>query len=256
VNITKYFSAGINMNLIFGSIRRLNEIDFSDYYNMFHNNTTEKLQMTGINLEYGAQVIVPFKNGFFINGGMSFSSAKHYNSRYENMAYLFTAYSSIDTLYQNIDSTRAFLPGDLRMGISFGKKDKFTIGFDYSESKWSKAVISSGGGYFGNTRSYRFGAEYIPDKFSNYNFAKRIEYRVGGHVEDSYLVINGEQVKEYGVSIGVGLPLRRTYSKANLFFDYSKKYGSDVSSLHTENIFTVGVSLNIYDRWFLKRKYD
>ncbi|MCX6302713.1 MAG: hypothetical protein NTW82_11065 [Bacteroidia bacterium] len=256
VNITKYFSAGINMNVIFGNIRRLNEIDFTDYYGMFHNNTTEKLQLTGINLEYGAQAIAPFKNGFYINAGMSFSTGKHYNSRYEKVGFLFTAYSSVDTLFNFADSTRAYLPGDMRMGISFGKKNKFTAGFDYSESKWSKAVISSTGGYFSNTRSYRFGAEYIPDKFSNYSYLKQIEYRIGGHIEDSYLVINGEQVKEYGVSCGFGLPLRRTYSKVNFFFDYSKKYGSGISGLHTENIFTVGASLNLYDHWFLKRKYD
>ncbi len=256
VNITKYFSAGINMSLIFGNIRRLNEIDFTDYYNMFHNNNTEKLQLNGINLEYGAQAIAPFKNDFFINAGVSFSSGKHYKSIYEKLGYLFTAYSSIDTLYNITDSTRAYLPGSLGIGLSFGKKNKFVAGFDYIESKWSEAEIPGSGGYLGNTRSYRFGAEYIPDKFSNYSYVKRMEYRIGGHMEDSYVIIKGEQIKEYGVTIGFGLPIPRSLSKVNLFFDYSRKSGSGVSALHCENIFTVGASLNMYDFWFLKRKYD
>jgi hypothetical protein len=262
VNITKYFSAGINMNLIFGNIRRLNEIDFTDYYNVFHNNNTEKLHIAGVNLEYGAQIIAPLKNDYFINAGASFSTGSHYRSVYENMAYLFSAYSSIDTLYQITDSTKAYLPGTFRAGLSFGKKNKFTAGFDYSESKWSEAVIPGSAGYLGDVRSYRFGIEYIPDKFSNYSYAKRIEYRAGGHIEDTYLVINGEQVKEVGFSVGVGIPMSRnvaisrSLSKANFFFDYSRRSGSGSSALHKEDIFTVGASLNFYDFWFLKRKYD
>ena len=256
VNITKYLSAGINMTLIFGNIRRLNEIDFMDYYNMFHYNATEKLQIAGINLEYGTQVNVPLRDGYFINAGMSFNSGKHYNSMYESLGYLFTAYSSVDTLYHITDSTRAYLPGSLRIGLSFGKKNKFTAGFDYAQSNWSEAVISGTGQYFGDTRSYRFGAEYIPDKFSNYNFVKRMEYRVGGHIENTYLVIDGESVRQFGVSIGVGIPMRRSLSKTNFFFDYSRRYGSDISKLHREDIFSAGVSLNLYDFWFLKRKYE
>ncbi len=256
INITKYLSAGINLNLIFGNIRRLNEIDFTDYYNVFHNNTTEKLHIAGINLEYGVQVIAPFKDGYFINAGVSLSSGTHYKSVYENIAYLFSAYSTIDTLYHITDSTKAYLPGTMRAGLSFGKKNKFTAGFDYSESKWSKAVIPGSAGYLGNTRSYRFGVEYIPDKFSNYSFVKRVEYRAGAHIEDTYLVIDGEQVRETGFSLGVGMPMRRSLSRANFFFDYSKRSGSGNSSLHTEDIFTVGASLNLYDFWFLKRKYD
>ena len=111
-------------------------------------------------------------------------------------------------------------------------------------------------GYAADTKSFLFGAEYIPDKYSNYSFLKRLEYRIGGHVEDNYLIINGEQVKEYGASFGLGIPMRRTLSKTNLFFDYTHKTGSAGNNLHTENWYTMGISLNLYDFWFVKRKYD
>jgi hypothetical protein len=262
VNITKYFSAGINMSLIFGNIQRLNEVDFTDYYYMFHNSTTEKIQLYGINFEYGAQIIAPLKNSYFITAGISYSTDKHYNFRYENLAFLFSAYNILDTLYYISNSQKAYLPGSLRAGISFGKRNKLTAGFDFSQTDWAKAVISSSGASFGNSRSYRFGAEYIPDKFSNYSFAKKMEYRIGGHFEETYLVINGEQIKEYGFSLGVGVPMSRTLtktsslSKTNFFFDFSQRCGPEGSLLPRENIFTVGASLNLYDFWFLKRKYE
>jgi hypothetical protein len=142
------------------------------------------------------------------------------------------------------------------MGIAFGKKNKFTAGFDFITTKWSKARIPGSTGYAADTKSYLFGLEYIPDAFSNYSFMKRLEYRIGGHVEDNYLIINNEQVKEYGASLGLGMRLRRSLSKVNIFLDFTRKSGSAANNLHTENYYTMGISLNLYDFWFVKRKYD
>ena len=82
-----------------------------------------------------------------------------------------------------------------------------------------------------------------------------MEYRLGGHLEDNYLVIKGDQVKEAGISFGIGIPMRRSASKTNFFIDYTKRSGAG-SLMHTENYFTMGASLNLYDYWFQKRKYD
>ena len=83
----------------------------------------------------------------------------------------------------------------------------------------------------------------------------RIEYRFGGHIGNDYLILNGEQIKEYGASIGFGLPMRG-FSKTNLYFDYTRKTGSSANNIHTEDFLTIGLSLNLYDFWFMKRKYD
>jgi hypothetical protein len=151
------------------------------------------------------------------------------------------------------------------VGISFGKKNKFTTGVDYTYTKWSASQIPGSVGYAADTRQLAFGAEYIPDKYSNYNYISRIEYRLGAHFGDNYLIINQEQVKEYGASFGFGLPLRRVNmngnmffdsSKANLFFDYTRRSGFSSSTVHFENYISMGISLNLYDFWFIKKKYD
>ena len=80
-------------------------------------------------------------------------------------------------------------------------------------TKWSESKIPGSAGYAADTKEIKFGAEYIPEKFSNYSFLKRLEYRIGAHMGDNYLIINGEQIKEYGASIGLGLPMRRTLFK-------------------------------------------
>ncbi len=118
------------------------------------------------------------------------------------------------------------------------------------------ANIPGSGNYTADSKSYRIGIEYIPDKYSNYSLLKRIEYRAGGHLGDSYLVIHGEQIKEYGASFGVGIPLRKTYSRTNFFFDFTRRSGSGTGTIHIEDYYTMGISLNLYDFWFIKRKYD
>ena len=260
VRISKNFSVGVNMTVLFGQVKRsylVNFIDLDDYSNVFHNNATEKMQLGGINFDYGMQYTASLKNKYFLNAGLSVSSPKYYNSDYELLSYRSTVYNTRDTIsYVSDDSTTAFFPGTLRLGISFGKKNKFTTGIDFIATNWSNSKIPGTNGYAADTRSFLFGAEFIPDKFSNYSYLKRLEYRFGAHIEDNYLIINGEQLKEYGASIGIGLPMRRTLSKTNLFFDYTHKYGSAGSDLHTENYYTMGISLNLYDFWFIKRKYD
>jgi hypothetical protein len=169
----------------------------------------------------------------------------------------YTAYGITDTISSVSDnSAKTFIPGTLKFGISFGKINKLTTGLDFVTTKWSASKIPGSTDYAANTRSLLFGVEYIPDKYSNYSFINRLEYRIGGHFGDNYLIINGKQIKEYGASIGIGIPLRRTFSKANLYLDFTRKSGFSSINYHAEDYLSVGISLNLYDVWFIKRKYD
>ena len=258
--IGKNFSIGANMTLLSGQLNRTNQIIFSDvtdYLNVFHDNSTESLQIKGINFDYGIQYTASLKNNYFLNIGTSLTSGNNYKSKYNQLSYKTSAFPVTDTIISVSDnSAKTFIPGTLRFGISFGKKNKFTTALDVIATKWSTSRIPGSTGYAADTKSVLFGAEYIPDKFSNYSFLKRAEYRIGGHYGNNYLIINGEQINEYGASIGLGLPMPRTPSKVNLYIDYTRKYGSASSSLHSEDYLTIGISLNLYDWWFVKRKYE
>jgi hypothetical protein len=256
LQIGKNFSIGANMSFLSGQITRSNSFVFSDFYNVFNNDSQEKLVLNGINFDYGIQYTASFKNNYFLNIGASITSGNNFRSKYSQSSFRYTAYSVSDTIsYVANSSTKTYIPATYRFGISFGKKNKFTTGFDYITTKWSASIIPGSTGYAADTREFRFGAEYIPDKFSNYSYISRIEYRIGGHIGDNYLIINQEQLKEYGASIGLGLPLR-LYSKTNLYIDFTRITGPAASILPRQDYLTVGVSLNLYENWFLKRKYD
>jgi len=256
IKLFKYFSLGVNMNLLFGTVDRINQFDFIESLNTYNNNLSEHLSLTGLSLDYGIQVELPLKKDYFINAGASLGSGKNFKSSFESISYRYNYYGATDTINWSADSSKVFIPGTISTGIGFGKKNKFIVAFDYIMTNWSESTLHGSDGYLADTRSMHLGFEYIPEKYSNTSFLKRVEYRVGGHTGDSYLVINGEQVREAGISLGLGIPLRRTFSKANLYIDYTKRSGAG-ELMHTENYFTLGLSLNLYDPyWFIKRKYD
>lgn len=257
VNITKNISAGINMTIMFGVLERNYTLQFDDIENYYHNTATEKLQVHGINFDYGIQYMANVKDDYFFNAGFSLTSGKSYKSNYDYLVLRTSAYNDADTVaFTSEKGTPVFLPGNYKLGISFGKKNKITTGFDYISAKWGKSEIPGYSGYAADTKTYMWGMEIIPDKYSNFSFVKRIEYRFGAHLGDNYLIIHNEQIREVGASFGLGIPMRRSLSRANIFVDYTKKTGSEAAGLHTERILTIGGSLNIYDFWFIKRKYN
>ena len=160
-------------------------------------------------------------------------------------------------LFRSIPEGRVTLPQSLSVGVAYGITDKFIASVDYVYTDWQNAKIYGAENYLTNTHSLHAGAEYIPNKFSNLYFFDRVQYRLGGRISGNYLIINNEQVKEYGITFGVGIPLgRAVWSKMNIVFDYTNRGGSLANGLHKENIYSVGLSFNLYDYWFVKRKYD
>ncbi|NSW95511.1 MAG: hypothetical protein HPY62_12455, partial [Bacteroidales bacterium] len=256
INIFKGLSAGANLNILFGQIERETQYTFDDYLKVFHNNTSEKLQISGINFNYGLQYSASLKNSLFINAGVAYTPGKYYRSNYEKLTNLFSGYTTEDTILYIKDNSKAFFPGTVTAGISFGKRNKYVAEVDYSTTKWSEGIIQGSAGYLADRQALNIGFEYIPDKFSNYSLARRFEYRIGCRFERNYLMINGEQVRETGITAGLGLPMRRTLSKTNIFLDLTRRAGSPEKNMHTELYLTMGISLNFYDFWFIKRKYD
>ena len=82
-----------------------------------------------------------------------------------------------------------------------------------------------------------------------------MEYRMGCRYGESYTLFAGEQVKEYGITFGTGIPMRRSRSRITLVVDLSTR-GKGGGEIPKESRISVGASLNLYDYWFIKRQYD
>ncbi|MDX9902892.1 MAG: hypothetical protein RB288_02295 [Bacteroidales bacterium] len=255
----RYISAGMNMFLIFGEVTRLNDFLFTSDNNYFNTRKQGSIAMNGIGIEASMQVMVPLPDKWYVNAGFNFTPSFSLKTNTEDIIFRYSNYQtsilSSDTLFQATGTVTSRLPATLRGGIAIGKSDKFTAGADIVYTKWTEAFLPNTYGTYRDAISLHAGAEYIPDKYSNYSFFDRLEYRIGCRYGESYTLIEGDKLNEYGITFGAGIPMRRSKSRITLFVDLSGRGGTDDSMVRESRI-TVGASLNLFDYWFLKAKYD
>jgi len=258
VNILKNLSVGVNMTIMFGTLERSYAVIFDDIANNFHTNVSEKMKINGVNFDYGLQYMTRIKNDHFFNAGFTLVSGNSYKSGYEYFATRISVYNiPVDTLdYVSEAAAPVKLPQSYIAGVAFGKRNNYTVSFDFVTTPWNNSDIPGVEKYAAGTTRYALGFEFIPERFSNSSLFRRMEYRFGGYFGDNYLALGGYQLKEKGASFGVGIPLRRTISRLNLFVDYTQISAPKESGLHSENMINIGGSLNFYDRWFFKRRYN
>jgi len=106
-----------------------------------------------------------------------------------------------------------------------------------------------------NATSMHFGAEYLPDAEALRGFHKFISYRVGGYYSNYYLQVNDTQLEDYGITFGLGLPVRTMKSSINVAFTLGTR-GTTQDSLVKENYGIVTFNVTLHDLWFRKRRFD
>ncbi len=140
------------------------------------------------------------------------------------------------------------------MGVEYENQEAIeTTGFLNTSNapyKYSESNRISLGGY------------YLPKINSISSYWHRVTYRAGVRLEKTGLLVDGSglntnftQVNDFGMSFGLGLPLRQL-STVNMGFEFGKR-GTTNNNLIQENYFNFRLSLSLTDtQWFQKRKID
>ena len=105
-----------------------------------------------------------------------------------------------------------------------------------------------------NRSKISLGAEYQHNPNSK-NFWEKSIFRIGANYGNSYISINNNQTADFGISFGVGLPLKNSKSIVNLGLEY-RNAGTSAQNLLREDFikFTINATFNEY--WFFKRKFE
>lgn len=160
-----------------------------------------------------------------------------------------------DTLIETRGYTgRIKIPVSAGGGLSLERQGKWLIGADYKWQKWEDFEAFGRKDSLVNSWQLNVGGEVIPDieKYSNY--LARVHYRLGFNYGKTYLHLRGQDLHEYAISFGFGLPLRGMKTMLNLGGVYGMR-GTTTSGLIRESYFKVVIGFSIYERWFVKRKY-
>ncbi len=144
------------------------------------------------------------------------------------------------------------------LGLGIGMPNKCFFGGELESCETSNCFnncFRTEGVDFVDSTAFRAGGLYIPNYSSVTSYFERVTYRAGFRYEELGLRISDQDINEFGISFGVGLPTKRNISNLNLTFEYGQR-GTTDANLVQENFFNIGVSLSLNDVWFLKSKFN
>jgi hypothetical protein len=256
----KNISIGANLNYLFGTLNRNSEVYFlgaSDFYNI---QKYQKIRVRDFGLNLGLQATIPMKDKQHIVLGAVLENKPEYTAFISDITQKNLTSGSTtdqDTLnFQDEEKGKIQFPLTYGFGFSYVKEDKMEVNFDYLHQSWSKAK------FFGSTDpvltdldKFAIGAEWIPDRFSIRSYLNKVAYRAGVKYEKSYLLLNNQQINDFGISFGVGLPIYRSNSTVNVSAEIGRR-GTKKYNLVVENYAKFNLSVSLYDLWFIKRKFD
>ncbi len=259
-NLTDALSVGANVYYLFGTLNQNNSIYFIDDPEQYGFSETEQTRVRDFAYLLGAQYDIDLKNNQFLTVGATFEKKTNFTAFHTLKQQKVLNYGgsvrtdSIKTLIDDPDKIQ--LPSSIGVGVSYARLNKLEVNADYYFSKWSEArFYGSTVPELTNQTRISIGAEYIPEEASIRSYLKRVRYRAGFHMDKSYLKINNQQLNETGMSFGIGLPVTRSKSTINLAVEFGRR-GTVKDNLIRENYTKISLYLNLFDRWFVQRKFD
>ena len=278
-------SLGLNVNYLFGISNKIESFEYANFPNSaLHSRVENKTKVNALNFDLGLIYEQYLKNSSY-SVGLKFSPATNLKAKQDLLAYNYSEsyYNNYSYPFQVID-TAEFITNNLGtiylpQSFNFGAEYRFhhpekgyfiKISSDVKYQKWSNYYEE-----FSNVKTSPnfkdrvetgIGIQYSPHIGRNANntltpWLSKLHYRVGFNYTLSELFVNSTQITNYGISFGLGIPVTTGNSNTNI--NFGAKYGSlgtTNSGLIKEDYlgiyFGVSISPGIYDRWFLKRKYD
>lgn len=266
----KRLSVGAEMIYYFGNIDKVTNMDYtnSSYRSV---NSGHDLTVRGVTGKFGLQYEQRLGGNVSMIVGATYrmkTNVKGYSTSYR-----FANQSSVsDTLSYKVDTLAYSNVGfgdELGVGLSIKGGEQWSVEFNYLRSDWTKSGFESIGGFssvssrpntqnavFSSTvsQSFRVGFELVPNRNDIRYYFKRCSYRAGFYYDKSYYKLNGENVNNMGITIGVTLPVFRWYNGISIGVDFGQR-ASTRNNMIREQYVMFNLGFNIHDIWFQKTQY-
>ena len=257
-------SLGFNVSYNFGNI-------VNDYYYNPSNSgqalIEHVMEIRDWDINIGAQYTLNLNRFNQLTAGLTYSPKKSLNGKSWVTQQEVQQESMPDTVGTLKLKNNYYTPNSFGAGLSFlhEKVSRFLVEFDFTYQQWSKAKYSAmyrndptpssdvifSGMQFDDRVKFALGAEFIPKIRGSYG--ERIAYRLGGYFCNDYLNIQGNRVKEFGISCGLGLKAPQDKTMINVGLEWKHRQASP-EKLIAENYFNITIGVNFNEVWFWQRK--
>lgn len=249
-SVTKSLAIGAKASFLFGSLKQ------TQYHNLsvigsssIYNETTDYFH--NFYFEFGAQYELKVKN-YNVSLGAIYNPGQRLVTKRRN-----TTYNSNNTILDSKEDTRNDfrIPEEFGLGVAVNNGKGWLYVLDAGIQKWSDYNYDIKSVELKNNPYIRTGLEYTPSTNFMASYFKRVNYRVGFQYDKSYLSLKGNQLDEYSVSFGLGLPIKNQSSRIDCSMEIGSK-GTTSSRLIQENFVRLRLGFSLRDLWFVQRKYN
>lgn len=252
----KGLSIGFNAGYLFGT-------NIYDAY-VYSTGTTlyeRVIKVRSWDLKIGAIYAFNFNKKNKISIGATFTPKKSLQGNTWGAYYDVTNETRKDTIgYTNLNGNN-YTPMGFGGGISYEYDKTLFIEADFTYQNWKDAKFTKLEGFdnndgelvFDNRWKAALGAQYTPQQRGS--FFKRVNYRAGAYYSNDYVMVRGSNIKEFGITCGMGLPAPSSKTVINIGFEYKHRVTTPVKYI-TENYFNITLGVNFNQMWFWKNKIE
>ena len=250
----KGLSVGFNAGYLFGNIIHDNYIITGSATSLYES----VYKVRDYNIKFGLQYGFDFgkKRAHTLTAGATFNLGRRAHGHAYGVKYDVTNQSTNpDTIGYASMVHRFSFPWNVGAGLTYQWAKRLTVGVDFTYQPWKDAKFDGIEGFsdpqpLANRYKIQAGAEFIPAFRGNY--LKRISYRVGGFYDRDYIMVRDNNVRQWGITCGFGLPtpMRTT---VNVGLEYRHRNSYPVATL-SENYFMVSVGVALNELWFMASK--
>ncbi len=260
--VTKSFAIGFNFAYNFGTIDKSRTIYFPDSLPYYQNTRLDnKIKVGGISFDFGLLHKTKVGKDLMLSSGLSFALPQKINAKREFLANTFQGGLQVQEYFTDTIKYKPEEKGDINMparvglGLMLEDQDHWKIGVDFNWQNWNSYEAFGYSDSLRNSWDVAIGGEYIPDFTSVSSYVKKIRYRLGARFSKTPIHVFDKNINEFGISFGFGLPIMRSKSVFNMGFEFGGK-GTTANNLVKENYFRFTIGVSIFERWFVRRKYN
>ncbi|MFP5041575.1 hypothetical protein [Parasediminibacterium sp. JCM 36343] len=242
-----HFSLGAQVSYLFGQLNQTETIgaSFSDSLLV----TQRKIPIGTPSFKPGFQYNAKLNKNWqlFVGGTATFKTT--INSNY----HLTVTDGNTSLPNNNAEVMKFTLPAIYAGSIAAKLKDKYTVAADYSFQNWANLNYSGLSYNLVNSNHFGIGFESAKKLYNGlFSFEKNF-IQAGFFYDNSYLRISGQQITDYGVTVGGGFNSFKNNLGVQLGAEIGRR-GTTTGGLIQENYFQVNAAFSYRDFWFVKVK--
>jgi len=261
--IIEHLSVGATLNYNFGTIKSNRVQTSSDA--QYGTLDRREAQINGYDFNYSLNYTPQLNDRYTLYTSIDVDTQLNLNAENAQAIGSFSRVNGqeIEVVDVNLDAqgrkfTEIRVPTKTTLGLGIGEKLKWFLGAEYSFqtlSDYKNDFLNVDNLQYKNANSFALGGYYIPEYTSFTSYFKRMVYRAGVKMAKTGMVINNQDINDFGITFGTGLPLGQSVSNLNIGFEFGKR-GTVDANLIKENYFKINVGMSLNDKWFYKRKIN